>query len=273
MNFKQIETSLDSRQPVRLYEFSRGVFRWLYNSSAINITVNNMIFKSLLGGIADNGIIRSDGGESNKIVITAPSDIEVAGLFIDVAPSQPIVLKMYNSHLGLDTATQVWQGEVVTVNFSASNQVKITAMPTEAVANRLGATQTYSRPCNAVLYDKRCKVNKEQYKKTGSIMQLDLTRIQVINAAHLPDGWFTGGYIEYAIGNGELDTRAIESHTGDSFNLLGGTAGLSVGMAISFYPGCNLTSDCLNKFNNLLNMRATPYLKDKSLFNGDPVGW
>lgn len=274
MNFNQLEKSLDSRQPVRLYEFTKGFFKYTYNSSAVNISYNNQIFKSLIGGISDSGIIRSDGGNSDALNIIAPADIEVAQLFVDIAPSRKVILKIYNTHLGVTEIKPIWQGEVVTVSFAESDRIKLVAIPTESATNKLGATQTYSRQCNAVLYDKRCKVNKQLYKKTGTIMQMNLTSIKVIEAATMPDGWFTAGYIEYDIGDGDYEVRAIEFHSKDSLVLLGGTAGLKERQTINFYAGCNLTKEtCKIKFNNLLNMQATPYLKGKSPFDGNPVGW
>ncbi|RKS87141.1 putative phage protein (TIGR02218 family) [Orbus hercynius] len=274
MNFNDVEKSLDGRQPIRLYEFSRGIFKYAYNSSAINITYNNQLFKALIGGISDSGIIRSDGGTSDSLTITCPPDIEVAKLFANVAPSKKVTLKIYNSHLGLSTAEPVWLGDVVSVNFAAFDMVKISAIPTESASNKLGATLTYSRQCNAVLYDQQCQVNKEHYKKTDTITRIDLTTIDVTEAANMPDGWFTGGFIEFSIGNGEYDMRAIETHIGTKLIILGGTAGLKHNMVINFYPGCDLAKPtCKTKFNNLLNMRATPYLKDSSPFDGNPVGW
>jgi len=274
MSYNQTEKSLDSRQPVRLYEFSYGAFKYAYNTSAINITWNNQVFKSLLGGVSDNGIIRSDGGNSDAFQVIAPRTIEVAALYEGVAPTKPVILKVYDSHLGESEAIQVWQGEIVTMNFSAIDRVKITAIPSESATNKLGATLGYTRQCSARLYDKKCKVNRELYKLTGSILQLDLRAIQVIQAATKQDSWFTGGYIEYGIGSGELEVRGIEKHEGDTLTLLGGTSGLKVGLEINFYAGCNLIPDtCINKFNNILNFRGTPYLKGKSLFDGTPVGW
>ncbi|HDL5069755.1 TPA: hypothetical protein PXD13_006650, partial [Pseudomonas aeruginosa] len=55
MSFSSRESSLADGQPVRLYQFSRGAIRWSYNSSDRDITYQNQIFRTVPGGITDNG--------------------------------------------------------------------------------------------------------------------------------------------------------------------------------------------------------------------------
>ncbi len=56
MSFNSRESSLADGQPVRLYQFSRGAIRWSYNSSDRDITYQNQVFRTVPGGITDNGI-------------------------------------------------------------------------------------------------------------------------------------------------------------------------------------------------------------------------
>ena len=59
MSFDSRERSLAAGTPVRYYEFRRGVMRWLYNSSDRDISVGTQVFRSVRGGISDNGIRQS----------------------------------------------------------------------------------------------------------------------------------------------------------------------------------------------------------------------
>lgn len=80
--------------------------------------------------------------------------------------------------------------------------------------------------------------------------------------AATPDGWFSGGYIEYQVG-GVLQRRGARSHTNNTIALFGGCDGLSVGQEITAYPGCDLTiTTCNNKFANCLNYGGIPHLPD-----------
>ncbi|MBO8304772.1 hypothetical protein ID033_33140, partial [Pseudomonas aeruginosa] len=78
MSFNSRESSLADGQPVRLYQFSRGAIRWSYNSSDRDITYQNQIFRTVQGGITDNGIICSGDPQSDQFIITAPADLDVA---------------------------------------------------------------------------------------------------------------------------------------------------------------------------------------------------
>ncbi|EKM4240507.1 hypothetical protein V4422_006288, partial [Pseudomonas aeruginosa] len=81
MSFNSRESSLADGQPVRLYQFSRGAIRWSYNSSDRDITYQNQVFRTVPGGITDNGIICSGDPQSDQFVITAPADLDVALLY------------------------------------------------------------------------------------------------------------------------------------------------------------------------------------------------
>ena len=90
MSFNSRESSLADGQPVRLYQFSRGAIRWSYNSSDRDITYQNQIFRTVPGGITDNGIICSGDPQSDQFVITAPADLDVALLYKTRSPSGAI---------------------------------------------------------------------------------------------------------------------------------------------------------------------------------------
>lgn len=274
MNFNMLEQSLDQRKPARMYQFSRGPLRWCYNSSAEVIKYDNQIFKPLIGGISDRGIIRSDGGQSDTFIITAPNDIEVAQLFVDVPPSSRIQLTVFNTHLGTECVQPVWYGVIGTVNFSVQDSVEISCINNETLTNRPGVTAVYSRQCNAVLYDKQCAVNKEKFKVAATIKQITPMTIEVMEAGSYSPDWFTGGFIEFNVGSGEIDRRYIEKHTGTTLTLLSGSISLKDGQNIALYPGCNLmATTCQEKFNNLLNRKAFDHLQGQSPFDGNPVGW
>ncbi len=274
MNYSQIEKSIATRQPVRLYEFSRGALRWLYNTSSESIKRQNKLFKSLAGGLSDQGIITSDGGQSDNFTIIAPPDIEIATLFLNMPPSSRINLTVYNTHIGTNDIIPCWYGTVIGINYSENDRIKITSQTTDAMTNKPGATEVFTRQCNTLIYSKKCQVNKEDYKILGNILQTSITTVDVVAAENLPDGWFNGGFFEYSIGDGEQDRRFIESHLGKTLTLWGGTQGLRIGQAVSLYPGCNrTTTDCTNKFSNILNYQGFPHIQGRSPFDGKPVGW
>lgn len=272
MSYNTIENSLAERAPIRCYKFSRGALTWLYNTSSEMIKRNNMQFLALTGGISDNGIINSNGSQTDDFSVIAPATIEIAKLFNEQAPSNRIYLTVYDTHLDTDELVQRWYGAINSINYSEIDQVKIICTPNASLANKPGVTQAYTRQCNAVIYDKQCKVNKERYRVNGTVQQISPTSIQVPQAANYQDGWFNGGFIEFNVGSGELDRRYIENHQGITLILWGGGVSLSLGQTISLFPGCDLTiGTCQKKFDNLLNMQACPHIQGRSIFDGNPV--
>lgn len=272
MSYKTIETSVDKRTPIRLYTFKRGALVWAYNSSSQAIKRNNVLYRSLLGGLSDQGIIISDGGISDNFKITAPADIEIARLFYGMPPSSRIELEVANTHLQSDEVKPVWWGVVVSVNDLAADKVEIIASPAETLANRPGVTLVYSRQCGAMIYDDLCKVDKEKYRVRGTTDQVMITGIETASAAGYADGYFNGGFVEYSITGGELERRYIEKHEGSNLILWGGSEGINQGQTISLFPGCDTApSTCVNKFNNHLNRQSFEHLQGHSPFDGNQV--
>lgn len=272
MSYKQIEQSLASRTPIRLYSFKLGSLRWDYNTSSETIKRNNIQYKAIKGGISDGGIIVSDGGISDNFKITAPASIAIARLFDNMPPSSRLNLEVSNTHAQNDEVIPAWWGVVVTVTEKTAATVEIVASPNETLANRPGVTLVYSRQCGAMIYDQQCKVNKELYRMRGTIQQTAVSAVTITEAANQPDGWFNGGFIEYTDSNGELDRRYIEQHAGTELSLWGGTQGLNTGQTVSLFAGCNrLQATCTNKFNNQLNRQAFDHLQGWSPFDGSQI--
>lgn len=272
MNYKQIEQSLASRTPIRLYTFKLGAVCWDYNTSSETVIRHGVRYKTIKGGISDRGIIVSDGGISDNFTLTAPATIEIARLFDNMPPSSRLTLEVANTHLQTDEVIPTFWGVVVTVTEKTAATVEITASPNETMTNRPGVTLVYSRTCGAMIYDHQCKVNKELYKVRTTLQQIAVSAVTVSEAGNYSDGWFSGGFIEYTNSNGELDRRYIEQHTGTTLHLWGGTQGLNQSQAINLYAGCNGSPDaCANKFNNSLNRQAFDHLQGWSPFDGSQI--
>lgn len=273
MNYDEIQKTLAGRSPIRCYEFKRGALAWLYNTSSESIKRNNMLFQSITGGILDEGIIRSNGSQTDDFTVSAPVSIAIAKLYTEQAPSNRIWLTAYDTDANSDDLKQRWHGAINSVNYSEVDRIKIICIPAAALANKTGATQTYARQCDDVIYDKQCKVNKELYRVEGTIQQIGVNSIQVAKAANYQDGWFNGGFIEFDVGSGELDRRYIEAHQGITLTLWGTSGSFSLGQTINLFAGCNQSQKdhCANKFNNSLNYQGCPHMQGRSPFDGNPV--
>lgn len=272
MSFDQRESSLAAGQPVRLYEFSRGVLRWAYASCDRNIVWNNQEYRSIRGGIEDNGIIQSGDPNTDKLVLTASADLEVAQLYRGVAPSDEVRLVVRDMHYGDSDVVISWVGSIKSVDWPKVDRCQVSCLSIEASMERPGLVDAYSTTCTAVLGDWRCKVNLELYRVSASAQTMSGTAITNGLFATYPDGWFTGGFVAWAVGSGNFDRRHIASHQGSALNMLSGTAGIPLGAQLRVYPGCDFLIDtCHSKFGNEPNFRGENKLQGESPFDGNQV--
>lgn len=272
MSFNSREHSLAAGAPIRLYEFKRGVLRWLYNSSDRDISVGTQVFRSLVGGISDDGIRQTGQASADALSITAPASIEVAQLYRGVPPSTTIDLVVYDMHHNEPEALVSWIGEIASVNWPRLDRCTIKATSFEASLEQPGLRMTWQRGCPHVLFSAACGVDRNLWKVAATVQSMTGTTISSGTFASFPDGWFAGGYIEWAIGSGEFDRRAVESHAGQVLTLLSGTARLVPGQNVTAYPGCGqVVQICKTKFDNLNSNGGFPHLSGRSPFDGNPV--
>lgn len=272
MSFDLREQSLADGQPVRLYQFSRGILRFSYNSSDRDITYNNEVFRALLGGIKDSGITQSGDAEADKFVITAPADIDVAQPWRGFPPSDEYGLVVFDMHYGEGEALVSWTGSIATINWPKLDTCTITCMSLESTMARPGLTDCYSRSCTTFLGSPDCKVDLSSFRVVASIQSIDGATVSSGAVAAFPDGWFTAGYAEWPAGSGNYDRRFIERHSGSDLVFLGGTAGMPTSGSLRVYPGCDfLFGTCQDKFENGENFRGQNKLQGTSPFDGDQV--
>lgn len=272
MSFNSREHSLAAGAPIRLYEFKRGVLRWLYNSSDRDITHNTQIFRSQVGGITDDGIRQTGQASADSLSITAPASLEVAQLYRGVPPSNAIDLVVYDMHYGEPEVLVAQLYEVASVNWPKLDHCTIKATPFDASLEQPGLRMTWQRGCPHAIYTPPCGVDRNAFKVAAVVQSMSGVAINSGTFAGFPDGWFSGGYIEWPIGAGEFDRRGIAAHTGQVLTLLSGTSRIVLGQSITAYPGCGqVGSICNSKFNNLPNYGGYMHLSGRSPFDGNMV--
>ncbi len=272
MSFNGLEFSLAGGRPVRLYQFSRGVLRWSYNSSGADVVHQNQVFKALRGGIGDDGI-RQGGSESvRNLRVLAPADLEVAQFYRGIPPSDAIDLVVYDRHFG-DTEFRVaWVGEIQSVTWPAVDRCQVICSPESASMGQQGLRLAWERPCPHALYERGCWVNRDLYQVAATVISMNGSTITGSAFASKPSGWFNAGYIEWSISAGVWERRAIEAHISNVLAIFGGTSGLSLGMTVRAYAGCDQTIEtCNTRFNNKNNYGGIRHMPGRSPFDGNPI--
>lgn len=271
MSFEQTEYSLAAGRPLRLYRFSLGVLRMTYSSSDRDVVHAGEVFKTLPGGIKDSGVRQTGQVQADVLKITAPANIEVAQLYRGVPPSAPVELTIFARHQHIDEFMVIWAGEVRSVRWPAVDRCELSCSSLAERMQMVGLRLGYERNCPHAVGTPACGVELDGYKVVAPVQDIDGASISNGQFAGYPDGYFTGGSVEWEIAGGQLDSRGVEAHVGATLTLLGGTAGLVGGQAITVYPGCSQTVASCKRFNNLPRYGGIPHLAGKSPWDGSNV--
>lgn len=271
MSFSEYETSLQNGRPIRLYQFQRGPLKWGFTTADRNIIHQTINFKSIEGGISDDGIRQTGNAQADTLNITLPAKTDVAQMYRVNAPGQPIAVTIFDLHYGDAGYLVVWVGLIAGVKFKELTIAEIQCQTLEVTLERTGLRKTWSRTCPHTLYDNACKAQRVDYRVDTLIDRKDGVAVGVAAAQAHPNGYYSGGYVEWTSQYG-LEQKGIESHVDDVLYLYGGTDDLSIGQSIAIYPGCDRTiQTCATKFSNVLNYGGCPYMPGKSPFDGTAV--
>jgi uncharacterized phage protein (TIGR02218 family) len=268
--FSFFENSNFSGRPVHFYDFSWGAKVWRYTSADRDITFEGETWLAV--AISDDGVILGAGGQPFKV--TAPANLPLVALYRGQPPGEKIKLRARRWHWS-DDETEVhtyWSGEII--NVQRKNRAEALILGSVASLRRTGLRLCWERNCPHMLYDQDCKADREQFKTETTITAMTGTTITVATAGNFPAEWFPGGYIMWQADPAPaFDRRGIQRQvSGLTFELLGSTDRLEVGMPITMYLGCDLTAQsCRDKFNNLANHGGFAFMPGKSPFDGDPV--
>jgi hypothetical protein len=151
---------------------------------------------------------------------------------------------------------------------------------------RPGLQQRFQKNCRHILYRRGCNLNREDFAVTGPVTAINGALVTMPAAALQPNGYYTGGvftagwgvsaYITYHEGSGLVLQRSMdellqafandEKGWGKNYGRLYGGPGASIS------PGCDRTiNTCRDRFNNLDNNGAFPFITDRNPFDGSSI--
>jgi uncharacterized phage protein (TIGR02218 family) len=264
------ELSDSDGAPILLYQFWRGSLGWRYCTADRDITYGGAVYAAV--AISDRGVELSGDTASSSYEVTLPATCDVALLYRTTPPSDRVWLRVRRLHYGEAEAPVVWVGSIAQASQQDDAAVVLTLQSVMAQFGANGVRLGWTRTCPHVLYDTQCKADKALYARTLSVVGLSGIAVQVASDGGLPDGWFSGGYLEWTVGSGTFERRMISAHSGNVLLLLGTTDGMTLGQEITAYPGCDrLLGTCDAKFDNLLNYGGYPQMPGKSPFDGTGV--
>jgi uncharacterized phage protein (TIGR02218 family) len=125
--------------------------------------------------------------------------------------------------------------------------------------------RTYSRVCDAVLGDGRCKVDLSNpaFRATGIVTAAtDGNSIRATGIAAHASGWFARGVLTWTGGANAGTSAEVSSHSGDGLMLWErASQPIVAGDTFIVTAGCKKTfAECQAKFSNTLNFRGFPHI-------------
>ncbi len=155
-----------------------------------------------------------------------------------------------------------WLGEVM-LSDSGIFKAELRGM-TQLYSQRIG--QVYTPGCRADLGDVKCGVDTGAITVATTVASVTDRRTFTVVGGVAADNYYNYGAATFTTGNNAGFSVEIKSWVLSTKTLqlyLPAPADITIGDAITFYPGCNKTiSECLTKFNNVLNFRGEPYVPE-----------
>lgn len=258
MSFTSYEHSEQDGQPVDYFSFGYGAGYHRYTSADRDLWFKNVLWKA--AAIKCPGI--SSGGEDG-LELTVPADLPVVQLYRGTPPSTPVKVRVYRKHYESadEESRTVWIGNITEVKRESYNTARIITASAASSFTRNGLRLGWTRACPHSLYDSNCTISRSAWGVTGlTVTGVNGAEIAVSIPDGLPGDWFSGGIVIWDH-DGLRERRGLKAQNGNVFGVLGGTAGLTVGMTVSLYPGCDRTmATCEGKFNNRLNYGGVPHM-------------
>lgn len=269
MSYNAIEISDASSHAFRLFKFSRNNASWFYTSSDIDIEWLGDTYIS--APINCDNINQTTEVSRDPINVTVPLDLNFVRDYIASPPTVVTTCTVYGGHFGDSEVVPLYIGRVVNAKFTEQDA----ALRIESVFSSL------KRPCLRFRYQRNCphdlygadgcKVDKSLYAVTGTVTVIDSTKMSCPEVGTFDNGYFSGGYINFD--NGGIETnRFIIDHIGEQLEYDLPFTGLTNGVTVTVYPGCDRTiSTCHEKFSNEDNYGGQPFYGEKNPFNGDMI--
>lgn len=271
MSYEALELSIHGGAPVECYAWDSVGGTIIRDTSADEpITLSGVGAGVYQTTYIERGPLReSVEDDSGSVEVKVHPSHPAAAAFVGYPPAVPIELTIYRKHRDDAEVIVMPVGRVARCTFDRSDKGGMVAtllvVPGGPRFVRNLPLLSYQSPCNWVLYGPGCRLDKEDFRISGTAAFVAGVHISATAFASRPDGWFRSGWAETAAG----ERRAIVAHVADALTLVAPFDDLDVGDAIHAYAGCDRTeTTCATHFNNLVNHLGFPDIPTR-----DPYRW
>lgn len=275
MVFNTLETGSESGQPIELYTFRLGngtPTRYTSSQNEVTLTTTLEVFTPV--AIERGNLVEElNNPNTNRLQITLPAGDDWVAQFRNIAPGQRATITIRRLHRadlgGSEDTITIFKGTVRNVSFSKNGrQAVLQVLPITSAMSRPMPRRTYQNLCNHMLYDSRCGIleNDPNFRLSNALVTAVSGDVITVTGAAAFDAladFFEGGFITFGD-----DYRTVVAQSGDNLTVITPFLSSPDGELVSVNAGCKhrVTTDCLNKFNNLSNYGGFPYVPTKNPF-------
>lgn len=265
MSFNAQEISVESGQPIELFDFRLGTESYLWTTNPTAVTYSLLTYLPL--EVRRDTLAFSSDSRAESLNITVPASTPLVRKFINSVPGQRATLTILRVHRndGANELVQFFKGTALTVAFTLNGlEAEIAVVPITAELRNTIPRFVFSQVCNHVLFDQACTVASSLFRHQDEVTGVAGDTLTVQGLAAKGDGWAAGGYI--ALSSGEF--RQIIAHTGDSIRLLLPFPSSPQGQTVEVFAGCDHSiGTCSSKFNNVPNFGGFAWVPLKNPFS------
>lgn len=263
MSYEDFERSVDEAGPVELYRFVLSAAeRHLFTSGDAEITYAGDTYAPVT--ISRSEIEQTAEIHRGELEVQVSRDNPLVAQFTAAPPDRIVTLTVFRHHRDDSEFITYWKGRLLSVLW-AGGQVTLKCEPVFSSLKRAGLRRRYQASCPHVLYGPGCFVTRAAFATEGVVTQLVGARVSADAFGAHPNGWFTGGYLQF----GALARRLIMSHINANVTLSAPLPELTVGASVTAYAGCDhALSTCDTKFDNAANNGGFPFAPQRNPFQG-----
>lgn len=258
MTYQSKESSIDSGEPIELYEFVRGVETYRFNSGVEDIISGPFVYTG--SPIKRTRARQAEDPHKDSIKITWPRGDLFARDYIATVFEKVTTVTIKRVHRGVSVNEfrVVWKGRVQNTDVSGE-QITMECESVFTSLMRLGLRSQFESVCRHALYSAQCRANMPAQRVDAEVSthsyQTTITMVAGVIDIY-EDGFFRGGILEY----GGL-RRFITRHNGNTLVLSRRFSPIVIGAQVAVYPGCGKTMQiCQAKFNNIDNFGGFPWI-------------
>ena len=270
MSLSVRDQSIESGQPIHLYEFALDSIVWRYAAASEDVERDGHKWRAV--SISHDGINQTGDASADALTISASSTIGPVTAHMGTPPAQAIQVRIRETHHGETDSAVVYVGEIAQVDFGAPGEARIVCETLSASMRRDGLRLPWQRTCPYALYDPlTCRIDKASWAVQMVVLSVEGRQITVSTVDGKADSWFDGGFLEWNDPVRGKEFKTIESQVGTTMVIFGMPDGLHAGLEVTAYPGCTRDVAGCNKFGNRVNYGGFDAMPGRSPFDGNPI--